>query len=58
VAYDAGAGGLQMSFSEVAITIVSAILLGGLFWATMGSPPAEQKFSVASKRSLERVFKP
>jgi hypothetical protein len=47
-----------MSFSEVAVTIFSAILLGFLFWATMGSPPAEEQFSVASKHSLERGFKP
>ena len=47
-----------MNFSEVAITIFAAILLGVLFWATMGSPPAEEQFSVASKHSLERGFKP
>jgi hypothetical protein len=46
-----------MNFSEVAITIVSAVLLGALFWATMG-PPAEEHFSVAGKYSLERGFKP
>ena len=47
-----------MSFSEVAITIVSAILLGFLFWATMGSPPMEEQFSVASRHSLEHWLKP
>jgi hypothetical protein len=47
-----------MNFSEVAITIFAAILLGILFWAMMGSPPAQEQFSVASKHSLERGFKP
>jgi len=47
-----------MNFSEVAITIFAAILLGVLFWATMGSPPAEEQFSVASKHSFQRGFKP
>ena len=46
-----------MNFSEVAITIVSAILLGALFWP-MGTPPAEEQFSVTSRHSLERGFKP
>jgi hypothetical protein len=32
--------------------------LGILFWATMGSPPVEEQFSVASRHSLERGFKP
>jgi hypothetical protein len=47
-----------MNFNEVAITIVSAILLGALFWATMGIPPTEEQFSVATKHSLERGLKP
>ena len=43
-----------MNFSEVAITIVSAILLGALFWP-MGTPPAEEQFSVANEHQhLER----
>ena len=47
-----------MYFSEVAITIFSATLLGILFWATMGNPPVEEQFSVASRHWLERGFKP
>ena len=47
-----------MNFSEVAITIFAAILLGILFWVIMGSPPAEEQFSVTSRHSLERGFKP
>jgi len=47
-----------MSFGEVTITIFSAILLGALFWATIGNPPMEEQFSVASRHSLERGFKP
>ena len=46
-----------MNFCEIAITIVSAVLLGALFWATTGSPPAQEQFSVASKH-VERGFKP
>jgi len=46
-----------MNFSEIAIMIFSAVLLGALFWATMGSPPAQEQFSVASKHH-EREFKP
>ena len=43
-----------MNLSEVAITIVSAILLRALFWP-MGTPPAEEQFSLASKHQhLER----
>ena len=38
-----------MNFSEVVITIFAAILLGVLFWVTMGSPPAEEQFSVARR---------
>jgi len=45
-----------MNSNEVAITIVAAALLGILFWATLGSPPADEQFSVASKHSRE--FKP
>jgi hypothetical protein len=45
-----------MSFSEFAITIFAATLLGLLYWVTMGSPPAEEQFSVASKHSFERGF--
>jgi hypothetical protein len=47
-----------MNLNEVAITIVSAMLLGALFWATMGTPPAEEQFSVTAKHSLERGLKP
>ena len=47
-----------MNFSEVLITIASAILLGALFWVTLGTPPAEEQFSVGSKYSLARGFKP
>jgi hypothetical protein len=47
-----------MYFSEVAITIFSATLLGILFWATMGNPPVEEQFSVASRHWLESGFKP
>ena len=47
-----------MYFSEIAIMIFSATLLGILFWATIGPPLAEEQFSVASKHSLERGFKP
>jgi hypothetical protein len=47
-----------MNLNEVAITIVAATLLGILFWTTLGSPPAEEQFSVASRHSLERGFKP
>jgi hypothetical protein len=47
-----------MYFSEVAIMIFSATLLGILFWAAMGNPPMEEQFSLASRHSFERGFKP
>ena len=47
-----------MKLNEVAMTIFAAILLGGLVWATMGTPPEEEQFSVASKHLVERGFKP
>jgi hypothetical protein len=47
-----------MYFSEVAVMIFSAILLSALFWVAMGNPPMEEQFSVASRHSLERGFKP
>jgi hypothetical protein len=57
--FDGCSGAFEpMNINEVAITTLSATLLGILFWATMGSPPVEEQFSVASKHSLEQGFKP
>ena len=47
-----------MYFSEIAIMIFSATLLGILFWATIGPPLAEEQFSVASRHSIEHRLKP
>jgi hypothetical protein len=47
-----------MYFSEIAIMIFSATLLGILFWATIGPPPAEEQFSVAGRHSIEHWLKP
>jgi hypothetical protein len=56
VGYPWGVG--PMYFSEIAIMIFSATLLGILFWATIGPPPAEEQFSVASRHSIEHWLKP